>query len=280
MTLQQLTSERLINNRKWKFGLSYGMTAGLAFSFTLWGLDAIQQAHAFAYFPWVKFLVGAPLAMLVGGLVGWLTSRIENPLLGVVLWLLAAGALAWLTIIVPVVITPAIMKMLEPELQSLLHYTFYNNSTQMASVAFAWIAIAAFISAAIQVPMIEQAAFSTNLFGRIAPHLICAVVMLVSGSIADSLNNQPLRDPLVSMNKTIQFALDHRGKEVNPKAARDVHLASLRPVQDLITENRRLVVSKFDPLLENVTILINFDGNWVACGTIFTNPLNCQAVSP
>ena len=280
MTFSQPTPEEIIKRRKQIFGLSYGLIAGLAFSLALWGLDDFKLARAFAYFPWMKLSTGVPLAMLICGLAGWLTSRFEKPLVGVFLWELAAGALAWLTILVPIVIAPAVMKIMEPELRSLLHYSFYENATQFAGVTFAWIAIAAFITAAIQVPMVEQAAFSTSIFGRIAPHVICAFLMLVSGSVADSLNNQPLRDSLISMNTTIQFALDHQGKQVDTKAAREVHLASLRTVQNLITEERRLVVAEFDPLLENVIILINFDGNWVECGTIYNNPLNCIPVTP
>lgn len=275
-----LDSESVIHKRKQIFGLSYGIVAGLAFSITLWGVDGLRLSQAHAYYPWTKFLAGLPLAVLICALVGWLTSRFERPLVGVALWIAAAGALAWLTIIVPIVIAPVIMKALNPDLASLLQYTFYDNSSEKAGVAFAWIAIASFIIAAIQVPMVEQAAFSTSIFGKIAPHIICAFLMLVSGSVADNLNNQYLREPLLSMNKTVQFAIDHQGENVDPKAARDVHLASLRPVEDSIHPNWKLVVSRFDPLLEHVYILINFNGDWVECGTIFNTPLNCAPVTP
>lgn len=280
MNLSLNSVELKIKRRKQAFGLFYGLAAGLAFSIALWGLDGYNQARAFAYFPWLKFAAGTPLILLIGGLAGWLTSRFEKPLLGIFIWAGAAAAFAWLTIIVPIVITPAALKLLEPDFESLLRYSFYDNSSQMAAVAFGWIMIAAFIVAAIQIPMIEQAVFSTSLYGRIAPHLIGILLLFVSGTIADSLNNQLLRDPLISMNNTIQFALDHSEQEVDSKAARQIHLASLRPVETFITPERRLVVSWFDPLLENVTILINFDGQWVECSTIFNNPLNCTVVAP
>lgn len=274
------SSEPIIRKRKQAFGLSYGIVAGLAFSLALWGVDSLRLSQAFAYYPWTKFFAGLPLAVLICGVAGWLTARLERPLVGVALWIAAAGALAWLTIIVPIVFSPAIMKALNPELANLLQYTVYDNASEKAGVGFAWIAIASFIIAAIQVPMVEQAAFSTSIFGKITPHIICAFLMLVSGWVADTLNNQLLRDPLISMNETIQFFLDHQGKSVDPKAAREAHAASLRSVQDSIHPNRRLVVSRFDPLLEHVFILINFDGDWVECGTIVNTPLNCAPVRP
>ncbi|MBV6394902.1 MAG: hypothetical protein HFACDABA_00472 [Anaerolineales bacterium] len=272
--------ETKLKIRKQAFGLSYGLAAGLAFSVALWGLDGYYQARAFAYFPWLKFITGAPLTLLVGGLAGWLTSRFEKPLLGILFWAASAAAYAWLTILVPVVIAPAAMKLFDPALQPLFHYSFHANTSQLTAVAFGWIMIAVFIAAVIQIPMLEQAVFSASVFGRISPHIVCTILLFVSGTLADSLYNQPLREPLISMNNTIQFALDHQGLEVNSKAARQMHLSSLRPVEPYIAAERRLVVSAFDPLLEKVDILINFEGHWVECSTIFNNPLNCASVSP
>jgi len=272
--------EASLKIRKQAFGLSYGLAAGLAFSVALWGLDGYNLARAFAYFPWLKFITGAPLILIVSGLAGWLTSRFEKPLLGILLWTAATAAYAWLTILVPVVIAPAVMKFLDPALQPLLRYSFHANSSQLILVAFGWIIIAVFIAAVIQIPMLEQAAFSASLFGRISPHILCAILLFVSGTLADGLYNQPLRDPLISMNNTIQFALDHQEQEVDSKAARQMHLAALRPVEAYITAERRLVVSAFDPLLERVDVLINFEGRWAECSTIFNNPLNCAPVSP
>ena len=67
MTLPASTTESKIKSRKQLFGLSYGLVAGLAFSIALWGLDAYRQSLAFAYFPWTKFVTGAPLALMAGG---------------------------------------------------------------------------------------------------------------------------------------------------------------------------------------------------------------------
>jgi hypothetical protein len=104
--------------------------------------------------------------------------------------------------------------------------------------------------------------------------------MLVSGAITDSLNNQPLREPLVNLDNTIQFSLNARGKEVDPKAAREVHLASLRDVLNVVSQSRRMIVSRYDRSLENVYVVINFNGNWVECSTAFNHPLICKPITP
>jgi hypothetical protein len=272
--------ENKIKVQKQKYGLVYGMVAGLAFAVSLWGYDGYVLSRVHAYFPWVKFMAGSLLTMAVGGLAGWLVSRFERTLLGILFWFAAAGALAWLTALVPIVITPALMGVLEPKLRSLLNYTIYDNLSTMVGVAFAWIVIAVFIIATIQLPLIEQAVFSTSVVGKIAPSLVCAILMLISGAITDSLNNQPLREPIANLDKTIQFSLNTRGKDVDPKAAREVHLASLRDVQNVVVESRRLIVSRYDQYLENVYVVVNFNGNWVECSTAFSHPLMCKSITP
>jgi hypothetical protein len=273
-------TENKIVARKHLSGLIYGLVAGLSFSITLWGMDAYLLSLSHAYFPWVKFAAGGLLATLVGALAGWLVARIEKALIGLFIWFATAGAFAWLTAIVPIFISPVLMGLLEPDLQNLLHYGEYGNLPSIVGATFAWIAIGIFIVAAIQIPMIEQSVFSVSAFGRIAPHLICALLMLASGVIVDNLHNVPLREPIQSLDQTIQFSLNSRGKDVDPKIARDLHVAALRPVQDSLTQHRRLVVGQYDRLLENVNVLVNFDGAWVECETIFGHPLYCQYVFP
>lgn len=273
-------AEQKIIALKRKTGLTFGMAAGLAFAIALWGPDGYMLAQANSYFPWVKLLAGSLLTATVGALAGWLVSRLDRVILSVFIWLGAAGMFAWLAAVVPMVVSPAIMGMLEPKLSPLLNYIVYDNLPTMVGVAFAWIAISAFIIAAIQIPMIDQAVFSVSSLGKVMPHMICAALMLVSGTIVDNLHNKPLRDPVISMNSTIQFALDHRGTTVDPKIAREHRLGSLQEVNDLVTEQRKLVVSSYDALLDNVYVLVNFSGTWVKCGTIVGQPLNCRPLTP
>ena len=59
-------------------GLVYGLTAGFAFAFFAWGLDAIMLLRAHAAFPWVKFIPGMLICTVAGGLVGWVTIKVQK----------------------------------------------------------------------------------------------------------------------------------------------------------------------------------------------------------
>jgi hypothetical protein len=99
-------------------------------------------------------------------------------------------------------------------------------------------------------------------------------------AVSLSLNNKPLRDPILALDNTIQFIVDTRGQEVDKATSRERHLASFRYIVDDIQETRQMVISRYDRLLENVYILINFNGQWVECPTFFSIPLTCQPISP
>ena len=272
--------QQLLKSRKQKFGFTYGAAAGLAFALALWGYDGALLSQYHALFPWLKLIVGGLLAVSTCGLAGWLTSRFEKIPFGIIFWILASGSLALFTVIVPLMITPRLIGLLVPQIQPLLLYTTYDNLPTLIAVAFGWTIVSSIVIGILQIPMLEPAIFSLSGFGKIKPHLLCAFLMLISGSVADSLNNKPLRDPLLGLDETIQFILDTRGQEIDKATSREKHLASFRYIQDNIQESRQLVVSRYDKLLENVNILVNFNGQWVECPTFYNTPLTCQPISP
>ena len=63
---------------KHNYGLLYGAVAGLAFAVTVWGIDDYSLSQAHALFPWLKFIVGAIICVLVGALVGRLSAQFEK----------------------------------------------------------------------------------------------------------------------------------------------------------------------------------------------------------
>lgn len=273
-------TEKSIKKQKETLGFTYGAAAGLAFAVALWGYDWSLLANSHALFPWIKFILGAPLSMLACGLAGWLTSHFGKPLPGILFWAMTAGLLAWFTSLVPLILAPAITGLLKPEIQPLLQCTPSANLWAKIGVAFFWIIIPSFILAIVQIPLIMPAVFSVSSFGKVAPHLIGVFLMLLGGTVVDSLNNDPLRAPIYGLDKTIQFALDTRGQEVDPLESRKMHLASLRKVEDIVHESRQLVVGRCDPLLENVDVLVNFNGNWAECSTFFGQTISCKPISP
>jgi len=265
--------------RKIRFGTVYGIIAGLAFAISAWGVDGFLLSRAHAMYPWLKFIPGAVICAAAGALAGWLTTRFDKGILAVIFYLGLSFVFSRLIVALPLEIFPKLVARFDPELGSLLNYTFYDTFSTRFVVAFVWIAIFAIITGILQSPLVEPATFSTSLFGRIVPFLVCAVIMFISGIIVDSLNNEPLRTAVVEMNSTIQFSLDHRGEEVDKALARSMHVSSLRGVQDAIDPQRGLIVRSYDQSLGQIVVLVRFGDSWVDCQTVYNQPSYCKFVT-
>jgi hypothetical protein len=260
------------------YGILYGGSLGLAFAIATWGMDALILDRINGLLPWLKFAGGAILCMVVGGFTGWLSAKLNRPLLSILLWLAATSIFAWLTVSLPLQITPGLLGILQPDIQGLLHYTYYEEFSSRIGVAYVWIAIFVSLAGLIQIPLSESAVFSTSLVGKLTPMLVCLVLMGICGIFVDSMNNEPLRSATAALNETIQFSIDHRGKEIDRVESRRMHLGALRTIEHIITPQRKLIISGYDNLLGEVWILVRFENAWAECLILYNQPSICKEI--
>lgn len=277
-TTETLSARPEVLRAKHAYGGWFGIALGLTFSIFAWGIDAYRLEQINGLYPWIKFVGGALPCMLVGGLTGWLAARLDKPILALLLWALAAFFFAWLTVSLPLQIVPRVLSLLEPDIKGLLHYTYYEEFSARVGVAYVWLVIFMAVSGLLQIPLSDSAIFATSFFGKISPMLVVLVLMAISGSIIDSLNNELLRGPVDSLNNSVQFSLDNQGKEIDPAVSRRMHLGALRTVRDLITPERKYIVSGYDAFLEQVQVLARFEEAWVECNLIVNQLINCEQV--
>lgn len=275
-TTETLSARPDVLRAKHAYGAWFGLALGLTFSIFAWGIDAYRLQQIHGLHPWIKFVGGALPCMLVGGLTGWLAARFDKPILSLLLWALAAFFFAWLTVNLPLQIVPRVLSVLEPDITGLLHYTYYEEFSSRVGVAYVWLVIFMSLAGLLQIPLSDSAIFATSFFGKISPVLAILVLMAISGSIIDSLNNELLRGPVNSLNNSIQFSLDNLGKEIDPAVSRRMHLSALRTVRELITPERKYIVSGYDAFLEEVQVLARFEGAWVECNLIVNQLINCE----
>jgi hypothetical protein len=261
---------------KKRYGAAYGFITGLAFAISVWGADAYLLSRAHAFFPWLKLIIGMMAASIAGGIVGYLAIRFQRSVISFLLWLLASGFFAWLLVFIPLQAAPYLSRILEPELNGLLTIGPVSEFSSRVSIAFLWVVIFTSIVGVLEFPLVDSGVFSYSISGKFIPFLVCITIMALGGNMADDLSNKPLRLPIVSMNNTIQFALDHQDKPADPKASRDMHVASLRTVQDYISAERNLIVGSHDNVLEQFHVLIKFKKGWVDCQVLFGSPITCR----
>jgi hypothetical protein len=267
-----------IMRQKRRVGAIYGVVVGLSFAIASWGLDAFLISQASGLYPWLKFILGAMICMLSGGLAGWLVARLEKAIFGIPVYLALSMVFSWLIVALPFQLFPAVVSWLDPETGRLLNYTFYEGFGSRFAIAVGWISLFLALVGVLQIPLAEPSAFATSFFGRFAPLLVCSVVMFINGFIVDTLNNEPLRTALLHMENTIEFGVEHQGQEVDRALTRTMRQASLRTVQEVIDQPRKLIVGSYDQYLDQIHVLVRFGNTWVDCIVVYNQPNFCKYV--
>jgi len=275
-----LNSERpeILRARR-NYGFWFGIAVGLGFSIFTWGTDAYTLSRYHGLQPWLKFIVGSILCTGIGGITGWLSARVGKSIYSLIFWLVAAYLFARLTINVPLKFVPQILSTLEPTTRGLLHYVYYAELGARFVVAYTWIGIFLAITGLLQIPMSDSAVFSNSLAAKMIPIVVSAILMSICGMIVDNgLINEPLRSAIEATDNTVQYVIDNRGKIVNPDEARKMHAGAFRTIPEMVTQERRMIVSGYDKTLGDVDILIKFKSSWVECKVLYNQPVSCKVI--
>lgn len=265
-----------ISRQKQIAGLLYGLAGGLSFAVFTWGIDGFLLARAHGAFPWVKFIPGLVICLISGGLVGWLTMVIRQMVVGLVLWVGLALLYSQMVMWLPIRVAPVLIKIFNESLGEYLKYPYYSVLNQNLWFGFAVIAIVAIINGLLEKILVEQALFTSGKYAIIVPLVVCALSFGLAGNTGDTLLNKNIREPILILDELIQFAQDNVDKEIPGNVARAMHMGALTPVKEYIVRDRKLVLSNFDQYMGQVDVLVDFEGKWVKCTTIYNQVTNCK----
>lgn len=261
---------------KQKLGLYYGMLAGLAFAVFTWGIDDFQLAMASADLPWLKFIIGGTFCLLVGGLIGWLTMRLDRVLVGLVGWLAAGVSFAWVSSHLPFEVTSKVIEILDPRFKGLLLYPYPDNVNYRMVIIYMTTLIAFGLVGVLQTILVEAASEAISVFMRWVILCLCIPLMAFAGSSADNIN-QPLRGPIMAVDGAIRFVLNNEGKNIDRKDAIVNYASSVDPLGAVLHRPRRIILGRYDTdTLDSFSVYINFNGDWAFCSATVNQLTFCQ----
>jgi hypothetical protein len=277
--MKTISNEKIaaIRREKQWLGILYGILAGTGYALTAWGLDAYQLAEANAYLPWGRFAFGLAACLVLGGLAGWLASRLDNGLVAVLVWSLVGCALAigmgWLTFQG----NPTLMNWLYPDLASQVEFTS-NQAIQIRT------GIAALISALLggavgllQLNLIDSALRGSYPIQRALSLWLGIIPFIGAGLIAgDGLIHTNLRDPILQVHSALQYAQEQRGQELDKREAREHGQTALRTLGDLQYQPYRLAISTYDEYLSLVWVMVDFGEIQTRCSVLEKQLSNCE----
>ncbi len=271
----RISSNIEVQRKKLHLGLIYGLVAGMAFAVFAFGVDALLLARANATFYWVKFIPGLIVCTLSGGIIGWLTIRIENHLISLLLWGILATLYSWLVVWLPFTGNAIIIKYLNPSLSQWFDFSPLQDLAQIRLVSMVVIGLGAILCGLLEINLIHQAMVSSYKLASITPMIIAIILLSVVGSATDQMINVNLREPVQTINSLLQFGAENVGVEVPRDIARKMHLSAVRQLEAVIQKSRKLTLVGYDQNLGMMDILVNFEGALVKCSTIFAQPTDC-----
>ena len=277
-SLQDESRREDILKNKHRFGLFFGMVVGFAFAGATWGSDALILNRVHAYLPWLKLLIAILICVPTGGLAGWLSAKLDKTLFSVLFWLVTAAGFAWLSAINTFRIFPALLVKIQPSLTPFVEYPPDQNLAARVSLAFVWTGIFGVLIGLLQLPLSDGAVFASTYGPKLATFGVAILIMAVCGFIVDSLNNEPLRLPVISLSRVVDFAIETRGQDVDVELARSMRRYAVQEIEDWLDRPYSFVVSSFDREIGQVHILANFGGDWADCTVVYNQTSFCEPI--
>ncbi len=262
------------------FGVLYGLAGGLAFALTAWGWDAYQLWRAHWAYPLLSFLPGAVLALLLGGLAGWLAMRLRAAALGALAWLIGGSLLGILTLWLPRWLTPRLIFWLEPALQGWASLPPQEGAPLLILLCIGVTALFALIAGALQFTLVEQATYSQGDGAILLPMMLSVAVMALAGILTDSILNINMRQAVSSLDYTLTFAIENQDKEVDKLIARRARLGAVNSLTHLFQIPHRIFFFDATSSFEQSRYLVQFEENWAQCTLILSNLTYCKPVTP
>ena len=270
----QLQREKRLN------GLFFGFIAGLGLGVGIWAFDAFLLAQANSDYVWLKFLLGLPFLMLLGGLAGWITARFDKAIIGALVWLLTGLAVVWIASHIPFEGLSLAISALEPEFADLEIYPFVESARFRMSLLYLVVGALMSLGGVFEMFIVEAATRASSLLGRFFSLLTCMVIFIPIGLAVDNLINSPLREAVAGVNDLIQFGRKAEVAPMSLEERRALGLTKLRSLGDLIHRPYRVILGSYDPeTLSETTVYLDFDGDWAMCTAYGNQPMNCQLSS-
>lgn len=248
-----------------RYGLLFGLLAGAAFAFTAWTIDAVALGKAHAYWFWLKLALGGSASLVIGAAAGWLVVRINRTAVTFLLWLLVGVSFGWLAAHVPFEGVSTVLERFAPALATLVRYPFTEGPQYRSFLTLVTtIGIGAFTGLLFW-PLVDALRQAGSPVGRLFPAIIWIALFAGAGAVADNMMNKPLREPVVAVDSLVQFVTMHDASAISSKEARELHVAALNGVKDLLPRPRRLMLADYDNTIVMTNVLIDFGGTWAHC---------------
>ena len=258
-----------------RLGALFGFLGAVAFAATAWGIDAVILSRTKLVYPFIRFLPGFAMCVLVGTFVGWLTIRIGSRLAALGIWYAYATFLSWLMFWLPFKWLPTIVKFRIPYLKYHIAFPTVYDIEAFRSFSLILIILCCITCGVRVMDIIEKQITSFQRKMLYFLLIVSIVVMGSAGYLGDKIINREFRAPVQTLHELLKFAEENQGKVIDEQLAESMHYSAVIGLESLIHKPRRIVLVSFDQTLTEMIFMVYFEGTWAKCQVENGTPVQC-----
>ena len=266
-------------------GAGYGMIFGFSFALFTWGYDAYMLAAYGAALPWVKLVFGLPLAVAIGGLVGWLAAYTPSMAVSIAVW---AGFGALFGVIaghIPFDGGNLMFWLLDRRLWGEVILDYGRSASVRTTLVILinsviGIGVGFFENLAVQWAWDRSTPEGKMSLGSWSVLLVCLPLAVLSAVTINGFFNQPLRIPQQAVGKIVKQTL---AGEFEVGEAVQSNYRSIAPYLELLTDQFESQFVKFQSATgtwDSAYVDIIFDNGFIMrCATVINRVIYCDNLS-
>lgn len=260
----------------WRTGLLMGCIAGLVYALAAWGLDAIELLESHAVYPWLKIVLGTAIAVVTGGLCGYICARIDRGLPALFIWLFWGAGMVYLTAYFPYQISEKLISILNPMLGNEIHYPVPPLHETRVIIGLVIAIVLCGIASFLYFVALEHMYTGMYIGSAIVSMAIWLVLFAGIGFSLDDFYNQPIRRPITVISDTIDVARVNKNLYEKPREASQLGISGLRDQRALLDRSYYLAMKSYDDITNGVQVLVDFDGFWITCSATESQLIHCK----
>jgi len=261
--------------RKWLYGLAFGFTAGLVFGCITWMPDAISLTQSHSVLPWLKFLIGTPVSILLFSLAGIFAIHKDSLPITMLCFVTTAIFVALIAGHLPYEITSRAMQVVDPSLSKMISLPFHEGAvTRTVLTVIINFVVAVFASLFFDY-LVSQSYLSDSIIGTIIPLIIFILFFALNGIVANDLNNKPFTVPIEKMSSLIIQAQDIQSGRLQLQPEFQTWVNTVLNLNINVQVPFRIFVERYDTAFVQLQLLIQFDRTWYRCFMMGDQPFYC-----
>ena len=255
-----------------------GLLAGVGYAMGSWLIESVMLYSAHGMFPFLRLVIGAAACGLVGLLAGWLSRRFSHVLANVIIWVLAGAVMNRLVLWINFPFMQKLLVWLEPQFSGLIQYPLDYGVNTRGTLMLVITMVASALIGLFANNTVEAGSTQEGV-RRALSLLIWSGLFFAIGLLAASMNTHPIRDAVVSLDQSIQFAIEHSGEDLSVQTQSRMGLFGLKSIQPFINQPYRLIPASYDTQLVFIQVLVDFADQKALCPVIRSNLGTCNLIN-